>query len=32
LEWNDVVLPPRTLAEVQELENWVRHGDTLMNQ
>jgi len=32
LEWQDVVLPPRTLAEVQELENWIRHGDTLMNQ
>jgi len=32
LEWNDVVLSPRTLAEVQELENWIRHGDTLLDQ
>jgi hypothetical protein len=32
LEWQDVVLPPRTLAEIRDLENWVRHGDVLMNQ
>jgi hypothetical protein len=32
LEWEDVVLPPRTLAEIRDLENWVRHGDVLMNQ
>jgi SpoVK/Ycf46/Vps4 family AAA+-type ATPase len=32
LQWQDIVLPPRTLAEVQELENWIRNGDTLMNQ
>jgi hypothetical protein len=32
LEWQDIVLPPRTLAQVQELENWILHGDTLMNQ
>lgn len=31
LEWQDVVLPPRTLAEIRELENWIRHGDVLMN-
>jgi hypothetical protein len=32
LEWQDVVLPPRTLAEIRDLENWVRHGDVLLNQ
>ena len=32
LGWNDVVLPPRTLAEIRELENWIRHGDVLMHQ
>jgi ATPase family protein associated with various cellular activities (AAA) len=32
LEWQDIVLPPHTLAEIHELENWIRNGDTLMNQ
>jgi SpoVK/Ycf46/Vps4 family AAA+-type ATPase len=32
LGWDDVVLPPRTLAEIRELENWIRHGDVLMHQ
>ena len=32
LDWQDVVLAPRTLAEIRDLENWVRHGDALMNQ
>lgn len=32
LEWSDVVLPPRTLAEIRELENFIRHGDVLMDQ
>ncbi len=32
LEWDDVVLPPRTLAEIRDIENWLRHGDVLMNQ
>jgi hypothetical protein len=31
LSWDDVVLPPRTLTEVEGLENWIRHGDVLMN-
>jgi hypothetical protein len=31
LEWDDVVLPARTRAEVHELENWIRHGNVLMN-
>ena len=32
MEWDDLVLPPRTLAEISELENWVRHGDVLLNE
>jgi SpoVK/Ycf46/Vps4 family AAA+-type ATPase len=32
LDWTDLVLPSRTLAEVRELENWVRHGEVLMDQ
>jgi hypothetical protein len=30
--WDDLVLSPHTLAEVKELENWIRHGDILMDQ
>ncbi len=30
LDWADVVLHPGTLAQVQEIEVWLRHGDTLM--
>ncbi|MFO1418209.1 MAG: ATP-binding protein [Methylotetracoccus sp.] len=31
MEWNDLVLPPRTVAEVKEIESWIRHGDVLLN-
>lgn len=31
LDWDDVVLPSRTLGEIRELENWIRRGDVLMN-
>jgi AAA+ superfamily predicted ATPase len=31
LEWDDLVLPAGTLAEIRGLENWVRHGDVLLN-
>ena len=30
LAWRDLVLHPDTLAQVQEILNWIRHGDTLM--
>jgi ATPase family associated with various cellular activities (AAA) len=30
LDWSDLVLHPATLAQVQEIEIWIRHGDTLM--
>jgi SpoVK/Ycf46/Vps4 family AAA+-type ATPase len=32
MKWDDVVLAPHTLAEIQGLENWIRHGDVLMTQ
>jgi hypothetical protein len=32
MTWDDLVLGPRTLAEVKELESWVHHGDILMNK
>lgn len=30
LHWSDLVLHPGTLTQVQEIEIWLRHGDTLM--
>ncbi|MHC5021879.1 MAG: ATP-binding protein [Planctomycetota bacterium] len=30
LTWADLVLHPGTLSQVQEIEVWIRHGDTLM--
>ena len=32
MKWDDVVLAPHTLAEIQGLENWIRQGDVLLNQ
>lgn len=32
LEWDDLVLHPGTQRQVQEIETWLAHGDTLMNQ
>ena len=31
LRWDDLVLHPGTLAQVREIEAWLRHGDTLMH-
>jgi hypothetical protein len=31
LEWDDLVLPSRTAAELKDLENWVRHGHVLLD-
>lgn len=31
MAWDDLVLPTRTIAELKELEDWVRHGDVLLN-
>lgn len=30
LDWSDLVLHPGTLAQVQEIQVWLRHGATLM--
>jgi hypothetical protein len=32
LEWDDLVLPSRTLADIRDLENWTRHGDVLLDE
>jgi hypothetical protein len=32
LEWDDLVLHTDTLAQINELEIWVKHGDTLMKE
>ncbi|WP_353480366.1 ATP-binding protein [Haliscomenobacter sp.] len=32
LEWDDLVLHHDTLAQINELEIWVKHGDTLMKE
>lgn len=29
-EWNDLVLPPETMRQVEELELWIRYGDSLL--
>ncbi|MEI2455322.1 MULTISPECIES: ATP-binding protein [Lysobacter] len=31
MEWDDLVLQPRTLAEIRDLETWVRHGQVLLD-
>src|SRR5271166_471280 len=32
LDWADLVLHPGTLRQVREIEVWIRHGETLMNE
>jgi SpoVK/Ycf46/Vps4 family AAA+-type ATPase len=29
--WDDLVLHPNTLAQIREIENWIRHNDTLLD-
>ncbi len=31
MEWDDLVLPTRTMAEIRELEAWVRRGNVLLD-
>jgi hypothetical protein len=31
LEWKDVVLPPHTMSQVLEIQDWIRFGPALMN-
>ncbi|MGY6275618.1 ATP-binding protein [Methylomonas sp. MgM2] len=30
MEWNDLVLHPNTLRQIGEIENWIKHNDTLL--
>jgi AAA+ superfamily predicted ATPase len=32
MEWDDLVLQPSTLRHIREIENWITHGDTLMQE
>lgn len=32
LSWGDLVLPYETLSKLEEVQAWLKHGDTLMNQ
>jgi hypothetical protein len=31
LTWDDLVLHPGTLRQIREIENWIKHNDTLLN-
>jgi AAA+ superfamily predicted ATPase len=31
LDWVDVVLHPHTLRQIREIENWIKHNDTLLH-
>lgn len=31
MEWSDLVLTPQTMEQVRELETWIKHGETLLN-
>ncbi|MEC4677977.1 MAG: ATP-binding protein, partial [Nitrospirota bacterium] len=31
LDWKDLVLHPGTRRQIEEIETWIRHGSTLMN-
>lgn len=31
MDWDDLVLHPNTLHQIREIENWIIHNDTLLN-
>lgn len=31
MDWDDLVLNPMTRAQIREIENWIKHNDTLMH-
>jgi AAA+ superfamily predicted ATPase len=31
MEWDDLVLHPNTLRQIREIENWIKHNDTLLH-
>jgi len=30
MDWDDVVLHPSTMRQIREIENWIKHNDTLL--
>ncbi len=32
MDWHDLVLHPNTLRQIHEIENWIRHKDTLLHE
>lgn len=32
MEWDDLVLPAATLQQIREIENWITHNETLLNE
>ena len=32
MEWDDWVLHPNTLRQIREIENWIKHNDTLLHE
>ncbi|WP_404361387.1 ATP-binding protein [Methylotuvimicrobium sp. KM1] len=30
MDWDDLVLPPSTLKQIREIEHWIEHNDTLL--
>lgn len=32
MEWSDLVLPSGTLQQIREIDNWITHNDTLLNE
>lgn len=31
MDWDDLVLHPNTLRQIHEIENWIQHNDTVLN-
>jgi len=31
MEWDDLVLHPSTMRQIREIENWIKHNDTLLH-
>jgi AAA+ superfamily predicted ATPase len=32
MEWDDLVLHPKTMRQIREIENWITHNETLMRE
>jgi SpoVK/Ycf46/Vps4 family AAA+-type ATPase len=32
MDWDDLVLNPATRSQISEIENWIRHNDTLLHE